>query len=319
MAISRRTTPRDDSGCAIRVGIVVNGEEDLAHAAASLALAPGGAGIRARERPGRAPGGGRLGRRVHRRRRLHRPVDGHPPARAGTVARHRAARGGRVRRRRQRPKRRVRDELVVEVRQPDQSVRRRGGRPAGAGLGGRRRQDRRVLRAERDRRPLPSARLAVDGDQPGAGRRVGEHIGQARPGRPGAVRAARRGGGRTQVGLGHAPGRSVRADGRRRPSRVPGAGPAAGGDRARRAYLRGIAHDPDRALERPAAGANGGRPGDRRAGGARDQRVGRAVARVSAVPGGRGERRRGDGPPATTVWPSSAGSLGSRCPTRAGS
>ncbi len=121
-------------------------------------------------RPLPAAGRGYPRRRVHRRRRLHRPVDRHHAQGARSRARRGAGRGRSLRRRRQRPQRRLRAVLVGQVLHPGTAVRTNRGDPPGQGLRGQHPGHRRLLPALRRRGRLPAGRHPLYRHQPGPGR-----------------------------------------------------------------------------------------------------------------------------------------------------
>ena len=230
-----RTTPR----CAPRFRRLTTSAIGSveAHGRPALTLAPGGARGRGRRRLPELfeP---IAGRRLHRRRRLHGPLDGASDqgARAGRGRRRRRA--GHLRRRAVRAKRRLRALVVVEDLDADQARRRGGGFPVGEGIRGGRRGDRGVLRARGSGRALPPGRLALDGDRAGPGRCMGVERRGRRGARLPAVRAPERRGGAEPHGLADSPRRCVREDGGDRAAGAACPRPAPRRARARHQDLR---------------------------------------------------------------------------------
>ena len=190
-----------------------------------------------------------------------------------------------MRQRRKRPQRRLRPELVGQVRLALQVLPLGRGGPPRPRLRRCRRRDRPLLRRSRDRRALSRRRLAVGGIQRAAGRLLECVGGYAGTSSAAPVRALGTGDG--QAPLRHRPShrRRLRADRRQRAAGPAGARAAPRGALQRCANLRTDAVDPARPQPAAARG-HPARHADRRQGGHRHERLG------DHVPGAAADHRR---------------------------
>src|SRR5207245_1279459 len=104
----------------------------------------------------------------------------------------------------------------------------------------RRGRDRRLLRRERHRCSFPQGRVALDGDEPRAGRRVGRHTRPRRGVGRAAVPSARAEGSRAAGGVADASGGCLRANGGDHSPGTPRARAPASRARARRSVVRAL-------------------------------------------------------------------------------